>query len=331
MANKRKAGHGGESVTNKAPNWLVLAEAIRDGLNGETWKRAGKYRSVAAWLKDVSDREGYAPASLRRMGRIFDYLESRLDTSQLRRLKSSGDAPLAALEILVRLSELPGDPSKQYLAAVLSGSVTFRQLRNIYGERAKKRGPLNVRSEGIRRLKELEQEIYNLIGPDVIHLSGREFMRIPEPHVFFRRERRFPYSLPDFVSYRLTPKGEMTFDGFEIRLTGLEGKVFQLNYVLALACFHARFFRHYWLILADLKSSSLVDNICGYLQELKLMTVGLIHVPVGPNGELSGKYHILRKPLKSGSDDLQDLLKEYALKPMSIFKNPDDPHIGRFG
>jgi len=84
-------------------------------------------------------------------------------------------------------------------------------------------------------------------------------------------------------------------------------------------CFHAKFFRHYWLILVDLKSSRLVDDICGYLHELKMPSVGLIHVPVGPNGELLGKDPILPKPLKSASDDLQDSLKEYAPKPMSIF------------
>lgn len=266
-------------LRSASAGWFYIAEAVKEGLKNEAWK--GGFPSRAAWLEEAAKAAGYTASTLRRLVRVLDYLEGAVSSDRLAALRTT-NVPIGALEILMRMHELAPDRAKALLDEVLSGDLSYRQLRGEYDqlvqERARGAPP---RMFAPRLFKQFEDDAVRLVQENVQRFVG-------EGDVELVRDFRgllddFPLAKPDLIAIKQTETRIKFVDGFEFRLIR-DSRALSVvtNRLLEETVFRSSFYRRYWIMIQE----EIHEGIAELLRERLLMfgrlSVGV--VSVSPKG-----------------------------------------------
>lgn len=266
-------------LRDASAGWFYIAEVVRKGLKSEVWKEG--FPSRAAWLEEAAKAAGYTASTLRRLVRVLDYLEGAVSSDRLTALRTT-DLPIGALEILMRMHELAPARAKALLDEVLSGDLSYRQLRGEYDqlvhERARGAPP---KMFAPRLMRQFDDDAARLVKENVQRFVGEGDVDLVR---YFRGLLvDFPLAKPDLIAIKRTEAGIEFIDGFEFCFIREIAGRRMLYPLLEATAFRASFYRRYWVMIQEEVHGGIAELLRERLLMFERFSVGVVSIL--PKGE----------------------------------------------
>lgn len=255
-------------------DWLALASELSRDLKSGAWK--GHHSSPATWLSEVGKTVGYSPATLRRQIRIWEFLSQHLGKKSLSRLRTS-KAPMATLEVLMRMNELVPIKAQKLLNKVIAGEISYRKLKAQYDEIiGSSSGRVNPRQIAPRRQSKFVESLVEYVQTheeQFLFHKSREFVRNVRTRI-----RGFPYPLPELVATGTNEEGIEFVDGFDFRLITRNQSPSDLVKIVEAINLRAIFVTHYWVFIQEARNQKVAHALMEIEPSVLTPTIGIVSV-----------------------------------------------------
>lgn len=262
--------------------WLPSAARAAEALEKGLWRLS--HRSANEFLVSVAANAGYQVSSFRRQVRSANFLRQKLG-DRFEAIIKTKRPPVSAIELISRLHEVNAQKANSLLESVLSGSITFIRVREIYTQELKSELGVPLRSSVRSSSKSRSYEVREIAKARVLNHLPMMFGENEAPSIALR-EPRYPeaslrFAKVDFVLTGQDSTGSAFAEAFECRTIGGDSRRAIVIPMLQECHWLSLHFRRVWLTFPMTASQTedmrlILDELIEAIEVLKLNSIGII-------------------------------------------------------